>query len=39
MYFFKLGFLDGIRGLLAAFSSLLGTFLKYAFLYEIKKGT
>ncbi|HOV91469.1 MAG TPA: glycosyltransferase family 2 protein [Candidatus Kapabacteria bacterium] len=37
MYFFKLGFLDGIRGFLAAFSSLLGTFLKYAFLYEIKK--
>jgi glycosyltransferase involved in cell wall biosynthesis len=35
MYFFKLGFLDGWRGLLAAFSSMTGTFLKYAFLMEI----
>lgn len=30
MYFIKLGFLDGWRGLVAAFSSMTGTFLKYA---------
>lgn len=34
MYFIHLGFLDGVRGLLAASSSSVGTFLKYAFLYE-----
>ncbi|HAW08063.1 MAG TPA: glycosyltransferase family 2 protein [Bacteroidetes bacterium] len=39
MYFLRLGFLDGIRGFLAAFSSFLGTFLKYAYLYEKSKGS
>jgi glycosyltransferase involved in cell wall biosynthesis len=37
-YFFKLGFLDGTRGLIAAYGELCGTFYKYAYLYEIKKG-
>lgn len=40
MYFFKLGFLDGWRGLIAAYSSMTGTFLKYAelkFMRNFKK--
>lgn len=37
-YFFKLGFLDGVRGLIAAYGEFCGTFYKYAYLYEIKKG-
>jgi len=36
IYFIQMGFLDGIRGLFAALSSALGTFLKYAFLFEKK---
>lgn len=38
MYFLKLGLLDGWRGLVASFSSMTGTFLKYAiFFSKIKK--
>jgi len=37
IYFIRLGFLDGVRGLFAALISGLGTFLKYAFLYEKKQ--
>ncbi len=33
-YLVKRGFLDGYRGLIASFSSLVYTFLKYAFLFE-----
>lgn len=36
IYFIQLGVLDGFRGLLAAFSSMLGTFLKYSFLWELE---
>jgi glycosyltransferase involved in cell wall biosynthesis len=36
MYFVKGAFLDGKLGLVAAFSSMCGTFLKYAMLYERK---
>ncbi len=39
MYIVKLGFLDGWRGLIAAFSSMVGTFLKYAMLFELKNIT
>lgn len=35
MYFVSLGFTEGVRGFLAAVSSFLGTFLKYAFLWEL----
>ena len=35
MYVIKMGFRDGVRGLIAAFSSMTGTFLKYAVLFEI----
>jgi hypothetical protein len=34
-YIFRLGFLDGIQGLFAAFSKGVYIFLKYAFLYEL----
>jgi glycosyltransferase involved in cell wall biosynthesis len=34
-YIFRLGFLDGIEGLFAAFSKGVYIFLKYAFLYEL----
>jgi glycosyltransferase involved in cell wall biosynthesis len=34
MYIFKGGFRDGIRGIIAAYSSMTGTFLKYAMLFE-----
>lgn len=34
MYFLNLGCLDGWRGFIASFSSLIGTFLKYSFYYE-----
>ncbi|MDT3740932.1 MAG: glycosyltransferase family 2 protein [Candidatus Kapabacteria bacterium] len=37
MYFFKLGFLDGWRGLIAAYSSMTGTFLKYAELKNLQE--
>ena len=36
MYFFRSGFLDGWRGLVAAFSSFFGTFIKYAMLWELQ---
>ncbi|MGC9081217.1 glycosyltransferase family 2 protein [Sulfurihydrogenibium sp.] len=36
LYFLKLGFLEGTRGLIIAFSGFLYVFLKYAFLYELK---
>lgn len=34
LYFLNFGFLDGLRGLIAAISSALSSFLKYAFLWE-----
>lgn len=37
LYFIRLGFLDGLRGFIAAISSAFGTFLKYAFLWEIDR--
>ncbi|MGA2296040.1 MAG: glycosyltransferase family 2 protein [FCB group bacterium] len=37
LYIINLGFLDGVRGFIAAISSCVYTFLKYAFLYEIDK--
>jgi len=37
LYFLKLGFFDGWRGLVAAFSSMTGTFLKYAILINKMK--
>ncbi len=37
-YFFRLGFLDGIRGFLIAFLSAYYVFLKYSFLWEINKN-
>lgn len=36
LYFVRLGFLDGVRGFIAAVSSYIGTFLKYAFLFELQ---
>lgn len=36
MYFLHLGFLDGFRGLIAAFSSFYSTLMKYVFLFEIQ---
>jgi len=38
IYFFKLGFLDGIRGLSIAISYFISTFLKYMFLWELEKN-
>lgn len=38
MYFLKFGILDSWRGLIAAFSSMTGTFLKYAELMDIEKN-
>lgn len=35
IYIFRLGFLDGWRGIIAAFSSLCSTFLKYSFYIEL----
>ncbi len=37
MYFFRLGFLDGIEGLIAARSGYIYTYLKYLYLYELNK--
>ncbi len=37
MYFFRLGFLDGIEGLIAARSGYIYTYLKYLYLYEFYK--
>jgi len=34
LFIIHLGFLDGVRGLLAATGSAFGTFLKYAFIFE-----
>lgn len=36
LYFVNLGFLDGVRGFIAGLSSYIGTFLKYAFLFELQ---
>ncbi len=36
LYLLRLGFLDGIRGFIAAVSAYLTTFLKYSFLWEIQ---
>ena len=36
LYFLNLGFLDGIHGLIAGFSTYVYTFLKYIFLYELE---
>lgn len=36
VYFFKLGFLDGIRGFFIAMSGAFYVFLKYKFLYELE---
>jgi len=36
-YFFKMGFLDGIRGLSVSVSEAFSTFLKYLYLWEITK--
>lgn len=36
-YVFKLGFLDGVRGLLVAGSAAVSAFLKYAFLFELQR--
>jgi glycosyltransferase involved in cell wall biosynthesis len=38
IYLFKLGFLDGFRGLVIALASAFSTFLKYAKIYEMKHG-
>ena len=38
LYIINRGFLDGIRGLIAASSSFVYTFLKYAFLFEKTDG-
>lgn len=35
LYFLNLGFFDGFRGLIAAVSSALSSFLKYSFLWEL----
>lgn len=37
MYIFKLGFLDGVPGLVIAISSAYSTFLKFAKLYELRR--
>jgi hypothetical protein len=36
VYFLKLGFLDGLRGLAVAFSTFFYVFLKYMFLLELE---
>ncbi|MCX8059571.1 MAG: glycosyltransferase family 2 protein, partial [Aquificaceae bacterium] len=36
VYFFKLGFMEGLRGFLLAVSAFVYTFLKYKFLYELE---
>jgi len=36
LYFVNLAFLDGIRGLIAGFSTFVYTFLKYVFLFELE---
>ncbi len=37
LYFIRKGCLDGTRGFIAGISSAFGTFLKYAFLWELEK--
>ncbi|MGB9772186.1 MAG: glycosyltransferase family 2 protein [Candidatus Kapaibacteriota bacterium] len=39
LYFLNLGLVDGLRGFIAGVSSLVATFLKYVFLWEIEKGS
>ena len=36
LYIINKGIFDGVRGFIAAMSSMIGTFLKYAFLYELE---
>lgn len=36
LYIINQGFRDGFRGLIAAFSSMTGTFLKYAIMFELR---
>jgi glycosyltransferase involved in cell wall biosynthesis len=38
LYFINMGFRDGIRGFIAAFSSFVYTFMKYVFLWEFQSG-
>lgn len=38
MYFFRLGVLDGIQGLIAARSGYIYTYLKYLYLYELDRN-
>ena len=37
-YFLKRGFLDGVPGLIIAVNVSFGTFVKYAKLWELRKG-
>ncbi len=37
-YFFRLGFLDGNWGIVIAFSDMVGTFFKYAILWDLEKN-
>jgi hypothetical protein len=37
LYFIDGGWRDGVRGIIAGFSSMTGTFLKYAFLWDIDR--
>jgi glycosyltransferase involved in cell wall biosynthesis len=39
LFFLNRGYKDGIRGVIAAFSSMVGTFLKYAFLFDLERNT
>lgn len=39
LYFADGGWRDGTRGLIAAFSSMTGTFLKYAFLWDLERNS
>lgn len=39
LYFADGGWRDGTRGLIAAFSSMTGTFLKYAFLWDMQRDS
>jgi glycosyltransferase involved in cell wall biosynthesis len=38
LYFINKGIFDGVYGFIAAMSSMIGTFLKYAFLWELEKN-
>ena len=37
-FLFRLGFLDGARGLIVAVSAALSAFLKYAYLFQLQRG-